>query len=105
MAIKVKSQSDVKHSEQLNFREEPGGNVRHWDMQGHGDDITGLSFSPDSAIVVSSSRDCSLRVWQVSAGTPTTHPLVSNVHRCVSFQNRLRKSSEPQQTKKVSRCK
>ena len=38
-------------------------------MQGHGDDITGLSFSPDSAILVSSSRDCSLRVWQVSTGT------------------------------------
>ena len=74
-------------------------------MQGHGDDITGLSFSPDSAIVVSSSRDCSLRVWQVSAGIPITHSLVSNVHWCVSFQNRLRKSSKPQQTKKVLRCR
>jgi len=77
--------------------------VRHWDVQGHGDDITGLSFSPDSAIVVSSSRDCSLRVWQVSAGT--IHSLVSNVHRFVSFQNRLHKSSEPQQTNKVLRCR
>ena len=37
-------------------------------LQGHGDDITGLSFSPDSAIIVSSSWDCSLRVWQVSTG-------------------------------------
>ena len=37
-------------------------------LQGHGDDITGLAFSPDSAIIVSSSRDCSLRVWQVSTG-------------------------------------
>lgn len=40
-------------------------------LQGHGDDITGLSFSPDSAIVVSSSRDCSLRVWQVTTGVGT----------------------------------
>ncbi len=44
-------------------------------LQGHGDDITGLSFSPDSAIVVSSSRDCSLRVWQVSTGDPASPPL------------------------------
>ncbi len=77
--------------------------MRHWDVQGHGDDITGLSFSPDSAIVVSSSRDCSLWVWQVLAGT--SHSLVSNVHRCVSFQNRLHKSSESHQTSKVSHCR
>ena len=46
-------------------------------MQGHGDDITGLSFSPDSAIIVSSSRDCSLRVWQVSTGVLNLPPLQS----------------------------
>ena len=44
-------------------------------LQGHGDDITGLSFSPDSAIVVSSSRDCSLRVWQVATGEHAGPPL------------------------------
>ena len=50
-------------------------------MQGHGDDITGLAFSPDSAIIVSSSRDCSLRVWQVSTGIGTS-PSVNLTNQC-----------------------
>ena len=37
-------------------------------LQGHTDDITGVAFSPDSTLLATCSRDCSLRVWQVSSG-------------------------------------
>ena len=37
-------------------------------LQGHGDEVTGIEFSPDSSLLASCSRDCSLRVWQVASG-------------------------------------
>lgn len=37
-------------------------------LQGHTDDITCVTFSPDSTLLATTSRDCSLRVWQVDSG-------------------------------------
>lgn len=36
--------------------------------QGHTDDITCVTFSPDSQLLATTSRDCSLRVWEVNSG-------------------------------------
>ena len=37
-------------------------------LQGHSDDVTGVAFSPDGALIASSSGDKSVRVWEVASG-------------------------------------
>jgi WD40 repeat protein len=51
--------------------------VRVWDvatgeekakLEGHGDQVTSVSFSPDGVSIVSGSTDKTVRVWGVSTG-------------------------------------
>ena len=37
-------------------------------LQGHSHYVTGVAFSPDGALIASSSRDKSVRVWEVASG-------------------------------------
>ena len=37
-------------------------------LQGHTIDLTGVAFSPDGAMIASSSGDKSVRVWEVASG-------------------------------------
>ena len=37
-------------------------------LQGHSDRVTGVAFSPDGAMIASSSWDNSVRVWEVASG-------------------------------------
>ena len=37
-------------------------------LQGHSDKVTGVAFSPDGAMIASSSWDQSVRVWEVASG-------------------------------------
>ena len=37
-------------------------------LQGHSSAVTGVAFSPDGALIASSSDDKSVRVWEVASG-------------------------------------
>ena len=37
-------------------------------LQGHSENVTGVAFSPDGALIASSSDDKSVRVWEVASG-------------------------------------
>ena len=37
-------------------------------LQGHSDKVKGVAFSPDGAMIASSSWDKSVRVWEVASG-------------------------------------
>ena len=37
-------------------------------LQGHSHNVTGVAFSPDGALIASSSKDKSVRVWEVASG-------------------------------------
>ena len=37
-------------------------------LQGHSGWVTGVAFSPDGALIASSSDDKSVRVWEVATG-------------------------------------
>ena len=37
-------------------------------LQGHSAAVTGVAFSPDGAMIASSSADDSVRVWEVASG-------------------------------------
>ncbi|CAL8467022.1 g6558 [Coccomyxa elongata] len=62
----------------------PSGRQLH-DLAGHTDDITGVAFSPDSTLLATCSRDCSLRVWQVSSGTVDGLFMADTGLTCCSF--------------------
>ena len=57
------------------------GRVQTWSLQGyakhrllgHSNSVTSVSFNPDQTMLVSSSFDCSIRVWALDSG------------QCVSF--------------------
>jgi WD40 repeat protein len=68
----------------IHIRESPTAEVRK--LEGHSDEITWATFSPDGKTLASMARDQTLRFWDVSTGKQRfAHKQEGELIRCVAF--------------------
>jgi WD40 repeat protein len=68
------------------------GRAAHWPacvlrLDDHTDSVTSVAFSPDGELIVSGSRDCTIRVWDVATGDIISGPFEGHAGAvtCVTF--------------------
>jgi WD40 repeat protein len=68
------------------------GRAAHWPacilrLDDHTDSVTSVAFSPDGELIVSGSRDCTIRVWDVATGDIISGPFEGHTGAvtCVTF--------------------
>jgi len=57
-------------------------------LTGHTDDVNACALSPDGAFVVSTRRDCTLKVWDAATGVEALSVLLLGALRCVAMHPR-----------------